>query len=155
VIETGAGFHMDRKRVKFLLLGVGIIASMGFLLIVGMDRPGGIAYYLTVSEYAGSPERASGEFRISGKVAEGTIDRPASGREVRFALTDGLQTIPVDYRGQIPDAFVDGADVVVEGRQGADGTFQAHLLLAKCPSKYEAAETESPAATHPNEIPKD
>jgi len=146
---------MGRKRMKFLLLGVGIVASMGFLLIVGMNRPGGMAYYLTVSEFVASPDRVDGEFRISGKVAEGTIDRLPSGREVRFLLTDGSGTLPVDYRGQIPDAFVDGADVVVEGRQHEDGTFRAHLMLAKCPSKYEAAEGDSPAgAQHPDEIPK-
>lgn len=146
---------MGRKKAKFLLLGVGIVASMGFLLVVGMNRPGGMAYYLTVSEFVASPDRLAGEFRISGKVAEGTIDRLPSGREARFVLTDGSRTLLVAYRGQIPDAFVDGADVVVEGRQQEDGTFQAHLLLAKCPSKYEAADGDSPAdATHPDEIPK-
>ncbi|OPZ76698.1 MAG: hypothetical protein BWY79_01496 [Actinobacteria bacterium ADurb.Bin444] len=29
--------------------------------------------------------------------------------------------------------------MVLEGDHGADGTFQAHTLIAKCPSKYEAA----------------
>jgi len=34
---------------------------------------------------------------------------------------------------------VDGADVVIEGGLRQDGTFVASNLLAKCPSKYEAA----------------
>jgi cytochrome c-type biogenesis protein CcmE len=145
---------MQRKRLKFLLLGVGIVASMGFLLIVGMDRPGGMAYYLTVSEFVAAPERVAGEFRISGTVAEGSIQRPPSGREARFVLTDGTSSLPVTYRGQIPDAFVDGADVVVEGRQQDDGSFQADMMLAKCPSKYEAAEEPSGDDLHPDDIPK-
>ena len=44
------------------------------------------------------------------------------------------------YHGIVPDTFVDNADVVVEGRLAGDGTFEAHTLLAKCPSKYEAAD---------------
>jgi cytochrome c-type biogenesis protein CcmE len=146
---------MQRKRLKFLLLGVGIVASMAFLLIVGMNRPGGMAYYLTVSEFVATPDRVAEEFRISGKVANGTIDRMPSGREAQFVLTDGSAFLPVVYRGQIPDAFVDGADVVVEGSQQEDGTFRAHMLLAKCPSKYEAAEEEAPGAlAHPDDIPR-
>jgi cytochrome c-type biogenesis protein CcmE len=48
----------------------------------------------------------------------------------------------VAYHGIIPDTFVDDAAVVVEGQLQDDGTFRAHTLLAKCPSKYEAAEVE-------------
>ena len=59
---------------------------------------------------------------------------------VAFVMTDGGRELPVRYHGIIPDTFVDDADVVVEGALGADGTFAAHTLLAKCPSKYEAAE---------------
>ena len=145
---------MQRKRLKFLLLGVGIVASMAFLLIVAANRPGGMAYYLTVSEFVATPDRIAGEFRISGTVADGSIERAPSGREARFTITDGTTLLPVVYRGQIPDAFVDGADVVVEGRQLDDGSFQAHMLLAKCPSKYEAAEEEPGGSTHPDEIPR-
>jgi cytochrome c-type biogenesis protein CcmE len=140
--------------MKFLLLGVGIVASMSFLLVVGMNRPGGVAYYLTVSEFVNSPERVAGEFRISGQVAEGTIKRVPSGRQASFVLTDGASRLPVTYRGQIPDAFVDGADVVVEGRQQDDGVFQAHMMLAKCPSKYEAADEAQDGEAHPDEIPR-
>ena len=56
-----------------------------------------------------------------------------------FDMTDGKQTYAVAYRGIAPDTFTDGVDVVVEGRMGADGTFQATTLLAKCASRYENA----------------
>ena len=41
-----------------------------------------------------------------------------------------------------PDLFKDGAEVVVEGilsSAGPDGVFHADKVLAKCPSKFEAA----------------
>jgi cytochrome c-type biogenesis protein CcmE len=44
----------------------------------------------------------------------------------------------VVYRGLAPDTFTDDVDVVVEGRLGRDGTFEATTLLAKCGSRYEA-----------------
>ncbi len=126
--------------MKFLLLGCGVILSMGFLLIVGVNRPGGFSYYLTVSEFMRQPDRRDDGFRINGKVAAGSIERLATGEDVRFRMTDGGALLPVVYHGIIPDTFVDGADVVVEGRLTDGGEFEAHTLLAKCPSKYESAE---------------
>jgi cytochrome c-type biogenesis protein CcmE len=137
------------------LLGAGIVVSMGFLLVVAMTRPGGMAYYLTVSEFVQSPDRSGDDFRISGKVAEGSIERLPSGQDVNFVMTDGSAVLAVAYHGIVPDAFVDRADVVVEGQVRQDGTFQAHTLLAKCPSKYEAADGDSPYEHHPDEIPRE
>ena len=143
---------MDRRRLKFLLLGVGVLASMGLLMVVGMGGPGGFAYYLTVSEFTQTSDRGDDGFRINGKVDDGSIVRQPGGQSVQFTMSDGTAVLAVNYAGIIPDTFVDGADVVVEGRLGTDGTFAAHTLLAKCPSKYEAAEDADPSAT-PAEAP--
>jgi len=129
---------MDRRRLKFLLLGAGVAAAMGFLLFVGVGSGG--VYYYTVDEFLTQHRDASGRFRVNGKVAIGTIERLPTGMDVRFTMTDGSKTLPVRYHGIIPDTFVDKADVVVEGRLASDGTFDASTLLAKCPSKYEAAD---------------
>src|SRR5678815_3763888 len=101
---------------------------MGGLLIVGMSRPGGVAYYLTVSEFVARPDREAPGLRVNGKVHTGSIERGASGQDVSFVMTDGASTLPVRYHGIIPDTFVDDADVVVEGGLGQDGTFEAHTL---------------------------
>jgi len=131
---------MDRKRIKFLILGVGIVATMGILLIVGMSGSGGMTYFVTVSEFLEAPDRHSSGVKVNGKVQQGSIERMPTGQDVSFVVTDGDATLPVSYHGIIPDTFVDGADVVVEGRLTPQGTFEAHTLLAKCPSKYEAAD---------------
>ncbi len=138
---------MDRRRLKFLLLGSGVLLSMTFLIVVGMNRPGGMVYYLTVTEFMQLEQRGAADSRINGSVLTGTIDRLPTGLDARFVISDGTTSIPVSYHGIIPDTFVDQAPVVVEGRLQDDGTFLAHTLLAKCPSKYEAAEggyAESP-----------
>jgi cytochrome c-type biogenesis protein CcmE len=135
---------MERPRLKFLILGTGVLLSMGLLLVVGMNRPDGLVYYLTVSEFLGQPAPDSRDYRVNGRVVVGSIERAPSGRDVRFVMTDGAASLPVAYHGIIPDTFVDEAAVVVEGRL-EDGSFRAHTLLAKCPSKYEAADEGPPA----------
>jgi cytochrome c-type biogenesis protein CcmE len=132
---------MDRRRLKFLVLGLGVLLSMTFLLVVGMNRPGGMVYYLTVSEFMQQADPAGSDYKINGTVSTGSIERMPTGMDVRFVITDGASSLPVAYHGVIPDTFVDEAAVVVEGRL-QDGTFVAHNLLAKCPSKYEAADGE-------------
>lgn len=133
---------MDGRRIKFILIGLGIVATMAFMLVVATGKSdGGFAYYVTVEEFAekGQPK---GRFRVNGKVAIGSIERMPDGRQVKFTMrdSDGSATLPVDFAGIIPDTFVDDADVVVEGNRRADGVFEATTLLAKCPSKYESAD---------------
>ena len=140
---------MDGRRIKFILIGLGIAATMVFMLVVATQKSdGGFAYYVSVMEFTekGQPK---GRFRVNGKVQPGTIERLSDGRQVKFTIKDkdGGATLPVDFAGIIPDTFVDDADVVVEGNRRADGVFEATTLLAKCPSKYEAAGSD---AANPN-----
>ena len=138
---------MNRKQAKLIILAAGILLCVGFLLVVGMNQPGGMVYYLTVSEFMQAAGSQTGGFRISGKVETGSVSRAAGGRDVTFVITDGEAFLSVRYHGSIPDAFAEDVDVVVEGRLAEDQIFEAHTLIAKCPSKYEAAEE------HPDEIP--
>jgi cytochrome c-type biogenesis protein CcmE len=138
---------MDRKRLKFVLLGLGVAATMVFLIVVAIAKPGGgMVYYRTVGEYLAEPG-SNGHTRVNGKVLEGSIRRLPTGQDVLFTMHDPAnegQTLRVEYRGIIPDTFVDKADVVVEGKVRADGVFVASTLLAKCPSKYESADGTRP-----------
>ncbi|MDB4324835.1 cytochrome c maturation protein CcmE [bacterium] len=131
---------MDGRKLKFVALGTGVILSMAFLIWAGIGGPEGMVYYLTVSEFMEQETRETDGFRVNGKVVHGTIERMTSGQDVMFAMSDGDEAMRVSYHGIIPDTFVDGADVVVEGRLQDNGTFVAHTMLAKCPSKYESAD---------------
>ncbi|NIM00924.1 MAG: hypothetical protein GTN89_08490 [Acidobacteria bacterium] len=130
---------MQLPQTKFVVIGAGVVLSMAVLVFVG-TQGSGMGYYMTVSEFLETPVDAHAGMRVNGKVVEGTIEREATGEDVAFQMTDGIATLAVYYRGIIPDTFVDGADVVVEGRLQDDGVFAAHTLLAKCPSKYESAD---------------
>jgi cytochrome c-type biogenesis protein CcmE len=60
--------------------------------------------------------------------------------KARFNITDGENTLSVRYVGNalLPDTFKEEALVVLEGKYNNQKTsFEADLVFAKCPSKYE------------------
>jgi cytochrome c-type biogenesis protein CcmE len=59
------------------------------------------------------------------------------------------RTISVQYNGAVPDTFKDNAEVIITGALRENGVFEARDLVAKCPSKYEAAEKDMLAARPP------
>lgn len=131
---------MNRTRRKlFLAVGVFVLAS-GYLAYSGARSS--FAYYMTVSELheRAAPVRDA-DIRLGGKVAVTGLQWDQVAGRLQFVVAEGTHTIPVRYRGVVPDAFKPGADVVVEGRY--DGaTFVAVRLFAKCPSKFEVKTDE-------------
>jgi cytochrome c-type biogenesis protein CcmE len=122
-----------------------LVVGLAILFTVGLQSEGSLVYYLTVSEFLDPARDAAGggNFRVNGNVVEGSIVKLPGVIGARFRMTDGTRELPVVYGKETPDTFVDGAEVVVEGSIGLDGVFQAVTLLAKCPSKYEAANRDT------------
>ena len=131
---------MKKKNVKLLVVGLLVACGVSYLMYSGLQ--GSTAYYLTVEEFMEQQETLSGEgIRLAGTVAEGSIRRQEDVREIYFAI-QGISkqhTIPVYYKGVIPDIFRDDASVVLEGRYNQEkNVFHASTLMTSCPSKYES-----------------
>jgi cytochrome c-type biogenesis protein CcmE len=130
-----------KARTKFIMGGILVLGTAGYLMASAIDDTA--MYYLTPGELAEKVQADSTFYntgvKLGARVVSGTIERDPGGRAVVFSVTDGSHTIPVSYRGVIPDTFTDSVDVVVEGRYHRDGTFVATTLLAKCASRYENA----------------
>ena len=75
-------------------------------------------------------------FRIGGLVENGTIKRQSDGLTVHFTVTDTAKSIPVVYKGILPDLFKEGKGCVAQGKLGADGVFYADEVLAKHDENY-------------------
>ncbi len=145
------------KGVQIALGAAAVAVLLGWFAWAQVEE-GSFQYFQTLEEFqaAGETGRA---VRVHGYVATGSIERDVTGKQVRFrvqsepphAAGEAANTLPVVYASlETPDLFKDGAEVVVEGRlEGAGGVFHASNLLAKCPSKFEAAaaEAEAEAAT--------
>lgn len=127
-------------RHQKLIVGVVLLVlAVGYLITTSIQNTA--VYYFTIPEVK-ARQLAPGEMvRVNGLVRAGTIEKFADGSGARFLMedaTDPSQTMAVTYKGLIPDTFVDGSEVVVEGKLSAAGAFDASTLLAKCPSKFEA-----------------
>ena len=128
---------MRTDWIKFAVGGTVVVAALGVLMAVSFE--GNMAYYVEVGEFLQPGSRAmQSNYRVRGDVVAGTIVKRAGELGAEFEMTDGTHAIRVRYLQEVPDTFVDHAEVVVEGEMGPDKVFLAHTLLAKCPSKYEA-----------------
>lgn len=137
-------------HLKFFVAGILILGAISYLMFSGINDS--MVYFYTVSELVSRGEEISGMgVRVSGYVSPGTIQRDVVRSEVEFTVFEKQsdRVLPVVYQGIIPDTFKDHAEVVVEGIYSPEkNKFHATVLLAKCPSKYQALDEE-----HPDDIP--
>jgi len=70
-------------------------------------------------------------------VGKPTGDAHAGGLHFRLRDRHGTATVPVVYKGSVPDLFRPAREVVVDGKL-RDGVLVAvpNTLVTKCPSKY-------------------
>jgi cytochrome c-type biogenesis protein CcmE len=78
-------------------------------------------------------------YQLTGKVVAGYEQR-AGVTFFRVRDRSGRESVPVTYRGQLPDPFRAGREVVVDVRKRS-GVYvgQPGSLVTKCPSKFTAA----------------
>jgi cytochrome c-type biogenesis protein CcmE len=129
--------HRKRFPLSFLLIGIAILGAIVYLVYANTQA--NAVYYMTISELKNCSFCAVQSVRVAGDVEKGSIVRNETQDTVSFSIVDGKQTLPVTYSGVIPDIFAPGIQVVVEGHYTGSGPFQAQTLLAKCPSKFQAA----------------
>jgi len=130
---------------KGRIIGIGIIVlAIGFLVVKGLDRS--MMTYVEVSQIESvAVANTGGTMQINGIVKPGTVKSEDGSQLVTFVLQDLKNekfTIPVRYEGIMPDNFKPGLQVVVQGKiTGPKRIIEAEKILVKCPSKYEAVET--------------
>lgn len=143
LVESDVGAPQTARRPArrkapwgFLIAGVAIIAAVVYLVVANTGASA--EYYMTIHQLRSCSSCAGQTVRVAGFVAPAGLVKDDATQTVRFIITDNTLTMPVVYRGIVPDAFKAGAQVVVEGTY-ARGVFQASTVLAKCPSKFQAA----------------
>jgi cytochrome c-type biogenesis protein CcmE len=115
-------------------------------LVVALSVAAALAVFLVyVSVAGGTPsiqpsqlKGHTGDVALVGKVT-GTPAGDSHSEGLRFRLQDvsGSASVPVVYRGSVPDLFKVGREVRVEGRlQNGVFTAKRDSLRTKCPSKY-------------------
>ena len=125
---------MARRRSPVRLVVALSIAAVLAIFLLYTSIAGGGTPSLQPSQIAGR----DGKIAVAGVVA-GEPRGDARGAGLRFRLRDveGKTTVPVVYRGSVPDQFKRGRQIYLEGEL-RNGTFVGtpDTLVTKCPSKY-------------------
>ena len=122
------------KRIAAIAIGVAALGAVTALVLSAFQE--NLVFFFTPSEVVANKAPQGRSFRIGGMVEKGSVRRQADGVTVQFTVTDTARTIPVVYRGALPDLFREGKGVVAQGRLGADGVFSASEVLAKHDENY-------------------
>jgi len=127
--------------MAMIALGVAALAVAATLVLSAFQK--NLVFFFTPTQVAENEAPHGRTFRIGGLVEPGSVKRQADGVTVRFVVTDTAKSIPVVYKGILPDLFREGKGVVTQGRLGTNGVFEASEVLAKHDENYmppEAAE---------------
>ena len=116
-------------------------------LVVALSVAAVLAVFLLYTSIAGggTPSLQPSQLRghhgrvslVGIAVGKPTGDAHAGGLHFRLRDRHGTATVPVVYKGSVPDLFRPAREVVVDGKL-RDGVLVAvpNTLVTKCPSKY-------------------
>lgn len=122
------------KRIAFILVGVAGLGIAAWLALSAFQS--NLVFFFSPSQVAAKEAPLGRTFRVGGLVEANSVKRDNDGLTVRFTVTDTAQSIPVVYKGILPDLFKEGKGCVAQGQVGADGVFYADQVLAKHDENY-------------------
>lgn len=126
------------KRAMFIVAAVAGLAMAVGLVLNALEN--NVSLYFTPTQVFNDEAPHGRSFRIGGVVEEGSVKRESDGLTVNFVITDKHKSIPVVYKGILPDLFTEGQGVVAQGRVESDGVMRADEVLAKHDENYMAPE---------------
>lgn len=122
------------RRIAFIVVGLAGLSIAAYLVTSAFRN--NLVFFFSPTQVAAKEAPVGRTFRIGGLVQEGTLKRESDGLTVHFTVTDTAQSIPVVYKGILPDLFKEGRGCVAQGKLNPDGVFQAEQVLAKHDENY-------------------
>lgn len=123
-----------QKRLMFILVGVAGVGIAVALVLNALKT--NVSLYFTPTQVMNHEAPEGRSFRIGGLVQAGSVQREKDGLTVNFIITDTVKSMPVIYKGILPDLFKEGKGVVAQGKMQADGMMHADEVLAKHDENY-------------------
>ena len=131
--------NSTQKRLGLIAGGLIICGAAAALVFNAFEE--NLVFFFSPSQVAAHEAPEGRAFRIGGFVQEGSVQRQKDGVTVRFEVTDTAHTVPVTYKGSLPDLFKEGKGVVAQGKL-QNGVFVADQVLAKHDENYMPPEAE-------------
>lgn len=133
-----AALERTSRAWLWILVGAVLVIAVGFGATTMLGKS--VVYYKTPTEVLSLQGQ---QVRLAGTlVKESVKTEPGT---TTFSMTDGTTTMSVVYQGSattaLSTASQPGTQMVAEGSLGTDGVFHSSVLLAKCPSKFQASTT--------------
>jgi cytochrome c-type biogenesis protein CcmE len=123
-----------QKRLTTVIAGLLLLGAAAALVLTALKE--NLVYFKSPTEILAEPPTNSRSIRLGGLVEEGSLERQADGVTMLFAITDLSNSVPVTYKGILPDLFREGQGVITQGKLGPDGVFLADEVLAKHDETY-------------------
>ena len=133
-----------QKRLSFIVAGVALVGLAVGLVLYALKN--NVSLYFTPTQVYNKEAPQGRSFRIGGLVEVGSLQRQTDGLTVHFNITDTTKTMPVVYKGILPDLFKEGKGVVAQGKLEADNVFHAEEVLAKHDENYMPPEAKDALA---------
>jgi len=127
---------MKAKHQRLVLALLALVAIIGAALLAMSALRDQAAYFYAPADVAREGLPLGRAVRLGGMVKQGSIVRQPDGVSIAFRLTDGIDSVPVRFKGIVPDLFKEGSGAVAEGRFQPDGSFVADNILAKHDERY-------------------
>jgi cytochrome c-type biogenesis protein CcmE len=126
---------MTRRQRRLTLIGGSLaVLAVAAALVLNAMRDS-IVFFSTPAAVAEKHIAAGKRFRLGGLVERGSLVH-GDNLAVTFQVGDGTATLPVSYKGILPDLFREGQGVVAEGALDSSGVFRADTVLAKHDETY-------------------
>ena len=146
---------MKPRYIKIALTAVVLTSAFGFMMWTTLRD--GAEYFKHVDEVVAQRSQLEGKkLQMHGYVIPKSILNKPNTLEYYFKVQNNPiragepgQVMTVSYTGIVPDTFKGEAEVVLKGELTKDGGFHTdpNGVIAKCPSKYEAAGGGAPAGS--------
>ena len=130
---------MKAKTIRIVATAIVLVGALGGLMYTSLRE--GTEYYKHVEEVMVDPAAWHGKkLQLHGFVVDKSIGQKPNTLEYAFQVENKGQVVNARYTGIVPDTFKDGSEVVIKGHLVGDRFMvEPNGVMAKCPSKYEAA----------------
>ena len=95
-----------------------------------------LVFFFTPTQIAANEAPKGRAFRIGGLVEDKSLGASPTASPCTSTSPTPAKTVPVVYKGILPDLFKEGKGVVAQGKLETDGVFHATEVLAKHDENY-------------------
>ena len=125
--------RMNRETLYSIIIIIVLCVIAAAAALVMNAFQSNLVFFYSPSQVASKEAPTGRTFRLGGLVEAGSVKR--DGVVVNFIVTDTAKTVPVRYKGILPDLFKEGKGVVAQGQMN-EGVFEAREVLAKHDENY-------------------